>query len=84
MTTDTTLRIGAHEIRVPYDVAQKTVQTAAAVGRRGGFVPISPDVAVWVTPNTPISITSEGRYADLYADMLTSPLTPKTRTGQSL
>lgn len=72
MTADTTLTIGPHTLTLEYETALRIVQTCAAIGRRGGLVPITPDLIVWVTQATPLSVHRTGQYANEYADMLSS------------
>lgn len=72
MTADATLSIGPHTLSLEYDTALRIVQNCSATARRGGLVPITPDLIVWVTQATPISLHRVGQFTEEYADMLTS------------
>lgn len=80
MTADTTLTIGPHTLTVEYETARRIVQTCAATGRRGGLVPVTADLIVWVTQATPLSVHRTGQYANEYTDMLNSE--PPRRESQ--
>lgn len=65
-----TLTVGTHSFSVEHDTAVLIAAACARAARRGGYVPLSPDIAMWVTPATPISVVSEGSYTQFYDEML--------------
>lgn len=72
-----TVRIDTQTLELPEPEARIVFEHATASAKRGAFLPITRDTAVWVSTATHISLTIAGGFTDAYEQMIASGPSPR-------
>ncbi|MFL1999505.1 hypothetical protein [Microbacterium sp. A1-JK] len=83
MTATATVRVGEHTIELPEPQAKALFSAITATAKKGGLAPVSPDTVIAVGPQTPISITTNGTFAEEHAAFISDGGINAWRSGRN-